>query len=347
MAGHGEVDRRSAPQERRTGERQERGETRQEAEEDAEGEPADQPVAEAGEQALRGGGDHHALHDRREGRVETPEHGLLVRRLHGQELPEAGGHDLTIAEEEEQRDQHQAEVHHRDEQVPREARRLTDDLLGEPVHGAQEEIGELHRELLERGRDVQPDAAEPGGANLLDETQHLPLAHRLLDAGVGGRRLAHEERADEDGRQDDRDGDRQDEGQRRERAPALEGAAEPRRQRVEGERQDRRPHERDEEGREEEVELVEEEEEDGEEESREELLPRHRAATVAVAALDHKAHRRRRRVALTPRGGVGTKTPLRRCAQARSSVGERFLDTEEAGGSIPPVPIRPLTPARS
>ncbi len=24
--------------------------------------------------------------------------------------------------------------------------------------------------------------------------------------------------------------------------------------------------------------------------------------------------------------------------QARSSVGERFLDTEEAGGSIPPVP---------
>ena len=25
--------------------------------------------------------------------------------------------------------------------------------------------------------------------------------------------------------------------------------------------------------------------------------------------------------------------------QARSSVGERFLDTEEAGGSIPPVPI--------
>src|SRR5207249_3247421 len=172
---------------------------------------------------------------------------------------------------------------------------------------------------------------------------------RLLDAGVGGRRLAHEERADEDGRQDDRDGDRQDEGQRRERAPALEGAAEPRRQRVEGERQDRRPHERDEEGREEEVELVEEEEEDGEEESREELLPRHRAATVAVAALDHKAHRRRRRVALTPRGGVGTKTPLRRCAQARSSVGERFLDTEEAGGSIPPVPTigprRGLSPA--
>jgi hypothetical protein len=25
--------------------------------------------------------------------------------------------------------------------------------------------------------------------------------------------------------------------------------------------------------------------------------------------------------------------------QARSSVGERFLDTEEVGGSIPPVPI--------
>ena len=26
------------------------------------------------------------------------------------------------------------------------------------------------------------------------------------------------------------------------------------------------------------------------------------------------------------------------CFQARSSVGERFLDTEEVGGSIPPVP---------
>ena len=30
--------------------------------------------------------------------------------------------------------------------------------------------------------------------------------------------------------------------------------------------------------------------------------------------------------------------PIPHALQARSSVGERFLDTEEAGGSIPPVP---------
>ena len=31
--------------------------------------------------------------------------------------------------------------------------------------------------------------------------------------------------------------------------------------------------------------------------------------------------------------------------KARSSVGERFLDTEEVGGSIPPVPTRPVPTA--
>src|SRR5207245_2420706 len=175
-----------------------------------------------------------------------------------------------------------------------------------------------------------------------DEREHLDLPDRLLDAAVGARRLPYEERADEDRRQDDRDDDGEDEGQCGERPLPAEDAHQPRGQRIEGERQDRCPDQRDEEGPEEEVELVEQEEEDGEEESREELLPRHRMTTVAAAARDHKVGGRGYGIALTPRGGVGTKTPLRRCAQARSSVGERFLDTEEAGGSIPPVPtIRP------
>src|SRR5436189_103111 len=82
--------------------------------------------------------------------------------------------------------------------------------------------------------------------------------------------------------------------------PAKQGH-QPIGQRIEGEGEDRRPHQRREEGRDEEVELVEQEQEDGEEERREELLPRHAGRTLDPRPGDHK-----RVCALTGRRGIGT-----------------------------------------
>ena len=98
-----------------------------------------------------------------------------------------------------------------------------------------------------------------------------------------------------------------------------------------------------EERRQEEEELVEEESQDDEEERREQPLARHGA--------DCSGGRRRAQGqarALTPERRVGTKWPL--IEHLRRHVAqwlERFLDTEEAGGSIPPVPTHPPPPSQS
>src|SRR5439155_859576 len=81
--------------------------------------------------------------------------------------------------------------------------------------------------------------------------------------------------AEQERGQDHHQGNGQHQHQRGEPAPPAEQGNQPIGQRVEGEGEDRRPHQRREEGRDEEVELVEQEQEDGEEERREELLPRH------------------------------------------------------------------------
>ena len=86
-------------------------------------------------------------------------------------------------------------------------------------------------------------------------------------------------------------------------------------------------------GDEEEEELVEQQTEDDEEERREEPLARHGADCSGVGCPVQGA------LALTGQEGVGTKCPL--IEHLRRHVAqwlERFLDTEEAGGSIPPVP---------
>jgi hypothetical protein len=62
------------------------------------------------------------------------------------------------------------------------------------------QVGEVDRELLEHRCDPQPEPADARAADLLDELQELALLHGLLQPPVGARRLAHEERAEEERR---------------------------------------------------------------------------------------------------------------------------------------------------
>jgi hypothetical protein len=230
-----------------------------------------------------------------------------VLALHGEEVAHASSHRLAVAEEEEERHQHEREVHDREEDVARQRGRLADDLVGDPVGGAQEEIGEVDRELIEERGDANPQPAEPRAAGLLHQLHELALLDGLLETAVGARRLPHEERAEQEGGQDHPHRDRQHEHQRGEPTPPAKQRDQPIRQRIEGEGEDRRPHQRREEGRHEEVELVEQEQEDGEEERREELLPRHAGRTLTARSGHHNR-------ALPSSVGLGPRSRLDRPA---------------------------------
>src|SRR5207249_9056819 len=65
--------------------------------------------------------------------------------------------------------------HDREEDVARQRGRLADDLVGDPVGGAQEEIGKVDRELIEERGDANPQPAEPRAAGLLHQLHELPL----------------------------------------------------------------------------------------------------------------------------------------------------------------------------
>ena len=200
------------------------------------------------------------------------------------------------------------------------------------------ELGEVEVQGVDHGRgEAVEQESRPGGLQLVDQVVQLAALDQLLDPVVGPGRLADQQRAEEDRRDDGQDEDQEHQDRGRDRARAAEQPDQPRGQGVEGEGQDRGPRQRPEERRKEEEELVEEQPEHDEEERRKEPLTRH-GWTVATGGARYKETSR-----LDTRSARWYEMPpYRALTQARSSVGERFLDTEEVGGSIPPVPTSHL-----
>src|SRR5262249_59379512 len=128
---------------------------------------------------------------------------------------------------------------------------------------------------------------ERGGPKWTDEGMELAGLPHLLGAVVCAARLVDEQRAEEDRRHDGEHEDQEHEDRRRHRARAAEQADQPRGQGVEGQRQDRSPRQRSQEGRQEEEELIEQQPEDDEEERREEPLARH-DRTVSTGGVPYK-----------------------------------------------------------
>src|SRR5262249_13935423 len=156
---------------------------------------------------------------------------------------------------------------------------------------------------------------EPGGPQLIEEMIQLPGLHDLPGAVVCAGGLAHEERAEENGRHDGEHEDEDHEDRGRQCPGATEQPDQPGGQRVERERQDRGPRERADEGQQEEEQLIEEQAEHDEEERRKEPLARH-GGTVQTGPAWHKATSR-----LDTRGGHWYEMPpYRALTQARSSV---------------------------
>ena len=160
--------------------------------------------------------------------------------------------------------------------VARDGAGLARDLGGDVAGGPEQQLGEVEVQGVDHGRgEAVEQESRPGGLQLVDQVVQLAALDQLLDPVVGPGRLADQQRAEQDRRDDGQDEDQEHQDRGRDRARAAEQPDQPRGQGVEGEGQDRGPRQWPEERRKEEEELVEEQPEHDEEERRKEPLTRH------------------------------------------------------------------------